>query len=69
LSWGTHARVEQRGKHYYAISAIESGLRVGKWLLGDLLEDGTTKMAPRPYKQAVKDRALPQIKALYRGPY
>jgi hypothetical protein len=69
LSWGTHARVEKRGNHYYAISAITSNLRVGKWLLGDLLEKGTKKMAPRPYKHAVRDRAMPQIKELYKRPY
>jgi hypothetical protein len=69
LSWGPHIHVEKVGVHFRAVSAIESNLRVGKYLLGDLLEDGTPRMAPRPYKQAVRDRALPKIKELYKKPY
>ncbi len=69
LSWAMHIHVEKSGKDYYAISSIESGLRVGKYLLGDLLEDGTPRMAARPYKQAVRDRAMPKIRALYDRPW
>ena len=69
LSWRPQMRVEKKGRTYRCVALIESGLRVGKWLLGELLEDGTKRMKPRPYKQAVKDRAMPQIKALYRKSY
>jgi hypothetical protein len=66
LSWGTHVRVERYGKRFIAVSAIESGLRAGGNLLGDMLEGGTSRMAPRPYKDAVKNRAMPKIKAIYK---
>jgi len=69
LSWGTHIHVEQNGKHYRAVSAIESKERAGGHLLGEMLENGTSKMAPRPYKQKIIDRALPKIKEIYKKPY
>jgi hypothetical protein len=69
LSWGTHIHVEKVGVHFRAVSAIESNLRVGGHLLGDILESGTSRMDPRPYKQAVIDRALPKVKELYKKPY
>jgi hypothetical protein len=72
LSWKTQVRVERQGKTFRAVSMIESDLTVGrkrKWLLGDLLEDGTRNMAPRPYKQAVRDQAAPAIKQIYKKPY
>jgi hypothetical protein len=69
LSWGTHVHVEKSGVHFKAVSAIESNVKVGRHLLGEILENGTPKMAVRPYKQAVINRALPKIKALYQKPY
>jgi hypothetical protein len=69
LSWGPQVRVERRGNKFYCVSSIESNFRVGKYLLGELLEHGTRHMKPRPYKQAVRDRAAPNIKALYQKPY
>lgn len=47
----------------------ESRLRAGKYLLGELLENGTGRMAPRPYKARVVERALPKVQRIYREPY
>lgn len=69
LSWGTHVHVEKQGVHFRAVSAIESKEKAGKRLLGEMLEHGTAKMAPRPYKQQVIARAMPKIKAIYKKPY
>jgi len=69
LSWGTHVHVDQNGTHFRVVSAIESKERAGGHLLGEMLENGTGKTAPRPYKQKVIDRALPKIKAIYQKPY
>ena len=69
LSWGTHVRVEKQGNVFRAVSAIESSVKAGGHLLGDLLEHGTKRMAARPYKQAIRDRAMPNINALYKQPY
>lgn len=69
LSWGTHVRVEKAGTQFKAVAAIESREKAGKHLLGELLEEGHGRTAPRPYKQKVIDRALPKIKAIYSRPY
>jgi len=69
LSWGTHVHVEKNGKHFRAVSAIESKERAGEYLLGEMLENGTAKMKPRPYKKKVIDRTLPKVKAIYQKPY
>ena len=61
LSWGTHVHVEKQGAHFRAVSAIESKEKAGGRLLGEMLEQGTAKMAPRPYKQQVIARAMPKI--------
>jgi hypothetical protein len=61
--------VERQGKVFRAVAAIESRVRVGKYVLGDLLEGGTRYMGARPYKEQVKGHAMPKIKALYGKPY
>lgn len=68
-SWRTHTRVEKRGTVIRAVAAIVSDERAGGRLLGDMLENGTGKMKPRPYKQRVLDRALPRIREIYNQPY
>lgn len=68
-SWGTNPHVEKSGKVYCAVASIESKERVEGYLLGEILENGTGRMAPRPYKQKIIDRALPKIKEIYQKPY
>jgi hypothetical protein len=68
-SWSTLVRVEKTHGKFRAISFIESNLRAGKYMLGDILEKGTERMSPRPYKQPVIDRALPTIMELYKKTY
>lgn len=53
------------------ISRIESDLKVsnGKYNLGELLENGTSKMAPRPYQDRILERAEPKIVKIYAEPY
>ncbi len=68
-SWGTKVHVARGGGGLRAVSSIESHEHVNGYLLGELLENGTSKMAPRPYKQRIIDRALPKIKAIYSAPY
>lgn len=69
LSWDTHCTLERTGKNYHVTAGVHSGMMAGGHLLGDLLENGTSKMAPRPYKEAVIKGAESQIKALYSKPY
>jgi len=65
LSWKPKITTTEDG----VIAAIESDVMVGKYNLGELLEGGTKKMAPRPYKEAIKARAMPKIMAIYKQPY
>lgn len=50
---------------------IESGLMTdgGQYLLGEILEEGTGKMAPRPYVEKTLERAEPNIYRIYSEPY
>ncbi|MDR3148629.1 MAG: hypothetical protein LBT88_01235 [Oscillospiraceae bacterium] len=69
LSWTTRVDAQKSGKLYTVRSLIESNVKAGAYLLGDMLEKGTKKMAARPYKQKVIDRALPKIMEIYNRPY
>lgn len=53
------------------IARIESDARTdnGKYLLGEILEDGTSKMAPRPYQDKVLEHAEPKIVRIFSEPY
>ena len=52
-------------------SVIESNATTenGKYLLGEMLEEGTSKMAPRPYKQRILEKARQQAMRIYKEPY
>lgn len=53
------------------ISRIRSDARTdnGKYNLSDLLDGGTSKMAPRPHHDRIQDKALPAIQRIYEEPY
>lgn len=69
LSWQPTALKE--GDTY--ISRVESDRRTdkGKFLLGQILEDGTPggQMAPRPYQEKILKHAEPKIVRIYSAPY
>ena len=52
-----------------AISRLETELMVGKYNLGEILEDGTSKMAPRPHQEKILQEAKPKALAIYNEPY
>lgn len=41
----------------------------GGWLLGGILEEGTSRMAPRPYKERIVETALSGILRIYEAPF
>lgn len=47
----------------------KSGYSVNGYNLGHLLEDGTSKMAERPYKDKVIEQAKGELKELFSRPY
>lgn len=67
LSWQPTAKVVF-GSY---ISRIESEARTdnGRYNLGELLENGTSRMAPRPYKDRILEKAEPEIMKIYNQPY
>ena len=52
-------------------SRIESDVRTdnGRFNLGEILEDGTIRMAARPYHDRILDHAELKIKKIYSDPY
>ena len=66
-SWKTATKAD--GDLY--ISSIESNLMTegGGYLLGEILEEGTDRMAPRPYVQRTLEKAEPKIHKIYSEPY
>lgn len=54
------------------ISRLESTLQVGSkrsYTLGELLEGGTSKMAPRPHQDKILEKAEPNIVKIYSRNY
>ena len=53
------------------ISRIENDVTTdnGQLTLGEILEDGTSRMAPRPYQDAILEKAKPNILKIYNEPY
>lgn len=65
MSW--QPKAEKNGNTYKSI--IESRVKAGDYVLGALLEDGTSKMAPRPHHDAIKQKALPKVLRIYKENY
>jgi len=53
------------------LGKIESDARTdnGRYVLGELLENGTSRMAPRPHHDRIKEKAEPKIVRIYSEPY
>lgn len=67
-SWQATARGPIFGSY---ISRIESDATTdnGRHNLGEILENGTSRMAPRPYVDRILDDATPKIVKIYSKPY
>ena len=67
MSWQPYAR-RVYGVYF---SRIESDLTVdgGRYNLGDILENGTKRMAPRPYDERIIKKSENRINAIYSEPY
>lgn len=72
MSWTPKTKLESGGiSDFCIVSSVESTQRTdnGKYLLGEILEDGTSRMAPRPHQEKIQQKALPQIMKIYSEPY
>lgn len=70
-SWRPVAYANNRhGPERTVHATVESGYKVnGKLLLGEILENGTKRMQPRPFADKTKKMALPKILKIYRESY
>ena len=70
-SWQAKTESTGSGDNLSVKAKIESAARTdnGRYLLGAILEDGTSRMAPRPYKERIQEKALPKVKKIYSEPY
>lgn len=68
-SWQTDPRYSNAFNAYWA--RIKSDIRTddGKYVLGEILEEGTSRMAPRPYKDRILQHAEPKVVRIYKEPY
>lgn len=67
LSWQPEAHVVYESY----ISRIANDVRAdgGSHLLGDILEEGTSRMAPRPHHDRILEHAEPKIYRIYNAAY
>ena len=67
MSWQPEAHVV----HGSYISRISSDRRTddGRHILGEILEKGTSRMAPRPHHDRILEHAEPKIYRIYNAPY
>ena len=67
MSWQPSARVVY-GTY---VSRIESDIRTdnGRYNLGSILEEGTSRMAPRPHQDLILEKAEPKIVKIYSESY
>lgn len=63
--WSGRVAGESIGGNQVRVSAI---LKSDMFYSG-LLDEGTAKMSPRPFKQKIIDKAIPRIEELCRQPY
>ena len=57
--------------NYHVVSKIRNTTKTdnGRYMLATILEEGTSKMAPRPHHEKIQEKALPKIKRIYSEPY
>lgn len=71
MSWMPKVHIDYTSGSYAVVSQVQSTQRTdnGEHLLGEILEEGTSRMAPRPHHQAIQSKALPAILKIYNEPY
>lgn len=70
LSWKPSTYATGIGGTTTVVSQVESNYRVrGGHVLGDLLEGGTSRMAPRPHVDKITEKSEKEAMRIYNEPY
>lgn len=64
LSFGTYVEASPAGKKNEIISGIKS-----REVYANILENGSKRMARRPYRERIIEKAKPEAERIYREPY
>lgn len=64
LHWNGNVETKDTSGGMEVIAVLESGEKYA-----EALEKGTSKMAPRPFVEKIKEKALPEIRKIYGEPY
>ena len=68
-SWRPETHTEGVGDNIEVHSSAVSTYSVGGRVLGRMLQNGTKKVAPRPYMEKVREKSKKQIYHIYSRPY
>jgi len=68
-SWRPETHTEGSGDNIEVHSSAVSTYSVGGRVLGRMLQNGTKKVAPRPYMEKVREKSKKQIYHIYSRPY
>jgi hypothetical protein len=69
MSWKPSTYATEMSGELMVISQVDTSYRVGGHVLGELLEKGTSRMAPRPHVDLISEKAEKQAMRIYREPY
>ena len=69
LSWQTDPRYSGALNSYWARIKSDQRTDNGRFTLGEILEDGTSRMAPRPHHDRILQKAEPKVVKIYEEPY
>lgn len=64
MSWRQRTASEGTGKDLTVRPAITTDVKYAPWL-----DEGTIKMAPRPFKEPIIEHAMPNIRKIFNEPY
>lgn len=68
-SWQPDPRYSGAFNSYWARIKSDARTDNGQYILGELLEDGTSRMAPRPHHDRILDHAEEKVFRIYDEPY
>lgn len=69
MSWKPSTYITYLSGDLTVISQVDTNYRVKGQVLGDLLENGTSRMAPRPHVDLITEKSEQKAMKIYNEPY